>query len=85
MTNTGGGDRVRNMMHKTKTRIRHYWRGRVGLAAVMAAPLAMALAGPAQAEQIKNKVAVFAALDKVTGRISHLEVEIGQTVEFGAL
>ncbi len=28
---------------------------------------------------------MFAALDKVTGRISHLEIPIDQTVEFGAL
>jgi hypothetical protein len=35
--------------------------------------------------KIKNKVAVFAALDKVTGRISHLEIPIDKTVEFGAL
>jgi hypothetical protein len=28
---------------------------------------------------------VFAALDKVTGRISHLEIPINQTVQFGAL
>jgi hypothetical protein len=41
--------------------------------------------GLAQAETIKNPIAVFAALDKVTGRISHLEVPIDQTVEFGAL
>ena len=41
--------------------------------------------GPAQAEKIKNETAVFAALDKVTGRISHLEIPIDQTVEFGAL
>ena len=34
---------------------------------------------------IKNPIAVFAALDKVTGRISHLEIPINQTVEFGAL
>ncbi len=40
---------------------------------------------PAQAEKIKNQIAVFAALDKVTGRISHLEIPIDQTVEFGAL
>ena len=37
------------------------------------------------AEAIKNPIAVFAALDKVTGRISHLEIPINQTVEFGAL
>jgi len=42
-------------------------------------------AGAAQADTIKNPIAIFAALDKVTGRISHLEVPIDQTVEFGAL
>jgi hypothetical protein len=47
---------------------------------------ASALPGaPLHAETIKNPIAVFAALDKVTGRISHLEVPIDQTVEFGAL
>jgi hypothetical protein len=42
-------------------------------------------AGPARAEIVKNPIAVFAALDKVTGRISHLEIPINKTVEFGAL
>jgi len=37
------------------------------------------------ADAVKNPIAVFAALDKVTGRISHLEIPINQTVEFGAL
>src|SRR5262245_5724457 len=41
--------------------------------------------GSAQAEIVKNPIAVFAALDKVTGRISHLEIPINKTVEFGAL
>jgi hypothetical protein len=39
----------------------------------------------AYAEVVKNPIAVFAALDKVTGRISHLEIPINKTVEFGAL
>jgi hypothetical protein len=39
----------------------------------------------ASAEAIKNPIAVFAALDKVTGRISHLEIPINKTVAFGAL
>jgi hypothetical protein len=39
----------------------------------------------AYAEIVKNPIAVFAALDKVTGRISHLEIPINKTVEFGAL
>jgi hypothetical protein len=40
---------------------------------------------PALADKVENPIAVFAALDKVTGRISHLEIPIGKTVEFGAL
>lgn len=39
----------------------------------------------AHAEKIENDVAVFAALDKVTARISELEVRIGETADFGAL
>lgn len=35
--------------------------------------------------RIENQVAVFAALDKVTARISKLEVPLGQTVDFGSL
>jgi hypothetical protein len=42
-------------------------------------------ATPASAEKIQNPIAIFAALDKVTGRISHLEIPINQTVQFGAL
>ena len=51
---------------------------------VLAVPLAVS-GGPAGAEAVKNKIAIFAALDKVTGRISHLEIPIDDTVEFGAL
>jgi hypothetical protein len=43
------------------------------------------VATPASAEKIQNPIAIFAALDKVTGRISHLEIPIDQTVQFGAL
>jgi hypothetical protein len=52
--------------------------------------VAVALAGaaattPAAAQRIENQVAVFAALDKVTARISRLEIKLGETVKFGAL
>jgi hypothetical protein len=47
--------------------------------------LALGLPAQALAEKIQNPIAVFAALDKVTGRISHLEIPINQTVQFGAL
>lgn len=40
---------------------------------------------PAYAQRIENGKAVFAALDKVTARISKLEVKLGETVQFGAL
>lgn len=40
---------------------------------------------PADAQRIENKVAVFAALDKVTARISKLEAPLGETVKFGSL
>ena len=60
--------------------------GKRALVAMALAGGFVALAGaPVHATTIKNPIAVFAALDKVTGRISHLEVPIDQTVEFGAL
>lgn len=42
-------------------------------------------AGPAQADRIRNPTAVFAGLDKITGRIISFEVAIDETVQFGAL
>jgi hypothetical protein len=53
--------------------------------ATLAACALVLPAGAVLAEPIKNEMAVFAALDKVTGRIQHLEIPIDQTVEFGAL
>ena len=43
------------------------------------------MASPASAQRVENGIAVFAALDKVTARISKLEVKLGETVRFGAL
>lgn len=55
-------------------------------AAALAAALVAALAaGPAAAEKIANPVAVFAGLDKITGRITSFDVYIDETVQFGAL
>ena len=56
--------------------------GLVGLALIL---VVTGLAGGAQAQQIKNNVAVFAALDKVTARISSLEINMDETIQFGAL
>ncbi|HEU0058333.1 MAG TPA: DUF2155 domain-containing protein, partial [Hyphomicrobiaceae bacterium] len=57
----------------------------LGLAAAAAAAVSALAAGPALAQRIDNAVAVFAALDKVTAKISRLEVPLNQTATFGAL
>lgn len=43
------------------------------------------IAAPAQAERIKNKVAEFTGVDKITGRIISFDVYVNETVQFGAL
>lgn len=45
----------------------------------------LAVTGPAHADRIRNPTAVFAGLDKITGRIISFEVAIDETVQFGAL
>jgi hypothetical protein len=55
------------------------------LAAAVAAAVSALAAGPALAQRIDNAVAIFAALDKVTAKISRLEVPLNQTATFGAL
>lgn len=56
------------------------------ICASVAGATALILASiPAAAQRIENGTAVFAALDKVTARISKLEVKLGETVRFGAL
>ncbi|MDP3406744.1 DUF2155 domain-containing protein [Bosea sp. (in: a-proteobacteria)] len=47
--------------------------------------LSLALTGPASADRIRNPTAVFAGLDKITGRIISFEVAVDETVQFGAL
>src|SRR5262249_41798318 len=56
-------------------------------AVLMAAALLAALISAVQADMaaISNSVALFAALDKVTGRVSPLEIKMRQTMTFGAL
>ncbi len=54
---------------------------------ILAAFIAIVSAGAndARADRTSNGVAVFAALDKVTGRVSPLEIKMGQTIGFGVL
>jgi len=60
-------------------------RARPALLFSLIAAVTSITSGEARADKIQNPIAVFAALDKVTGRISHLEIPINQTVQFGAL
>ncbi len=55
------------------------------LSLLTALAAASAGSGAAHAQRIENGVAVFAALDKVTARISRLPIKLGETKEFGAL
>ncbi len=50
-----------------------------GLAAVCC------MAGPARADKIRHPTAVFAGLDKITGRIIAFDVAVDETVQFGSL
>lgn len=60
---------------------------RLSKVAALAAPALAALMAvqPAKADRIRNPTAVFAGLDKITGRIISFEVAIDETVQFGAL
>jgi hypothetical protein len=61
-----------------------WWRWRL-LAAAGASAATLLVSTPAAAQRIENAVAVFAALDKVTAKISKLEVPLNETRTFGAL
>jgi hypothetical protein len=45
----------------------------------------LALAPPAAADAIRNPVALFAGLDKITGTITRFEAEIDEVKRFGSL
>jgi hypothetical protein len=59
--------------------------GQFAWIACVSAAACLISAGESHAEKIENQVAVFSALDKVTARISKIEVPLNQTVQFGAL
>ena len=68
---------ARNAMTRTAT-------GTATVAIALASLLGWGIA-PAAAERLENQVAVFAALDKVTARISKLPVPLNETQVFGSL
>jgi len=55
------------------------------MAAAIACAATMGAAGSAFADKIKHPTAVFAGLDKITGRIISFEAAIDETVQFGSL
>lgn len=56
-----------------------------GFTSLVVAAAGVGFATPSIAERFENGVAVFTALDKVTARISELEVPLNETVDFGQL
>jgi hypothetical protein len=58
---------------------------RAPLRRILLAGAAAALCGGAVADPIRNPTAVFAGLDKTTGRIINFDVAIDETVQFGVL
>jgi len=54
-------------------------------AAAALAALSVLPAGQASAARISNPVAVFAGIDKITGRITTFDVYVNETVQYGAL
>jgi hypothetical protein len=54
-------------------------------AAVLGGLALIGAATPSRADKIKHPTAVFAGLDKITGRIISFEVAIDETVQFGSL
>ena len=51
----------------------------------LAIGLLVALASPAAADAIRNPVALFAGLDKITGKITRFEADIDEVTRFGSL
>ncbi len=64
---------------------RDSWRGVFWRGAAFGAAFASLAAFPAAADPIRHPTAVFAGLDKTTGRIINFDVAIDETVQFGTL
>ena len=80
MTSLEGGEAVRPSAMAARLGFERYGRlALVALSLVALNPVA------ARAERIANPVAVFAGLDKITGRIISFDVYMDETVQFGAL
>ncbi|WP_051007732.1 DUF2155 domain-containing protein [Bartonella senegalensis] len=54
-------------------------------ACFMGITVALFSMGRVQAERVSNAIAVFAGLDKITGRTTRFEVSLGEIYQYGAL
>ena len=54
-------------------------------AALLAAAVVLGAALPVHAERIKNPVAEFSGVDKITGKITTFDVYMNDTLQFGQL
>jgi hypothetical protein len=52
---------------------------------LLALTLLLGMVAPAEAATISNPIASFSGLDKITGRITNFDVDMDETVQFGAL
>ena len=78
--------RTRDRMTRVFGRTDHdVTKALVRLACGSAAAALLLYPAPAWADKIKNPIAVFSGLDKITGRIISFEVAINETVQFGSL
>src|ERR1700731_5333589 len=62
-----------------------FYLARLGHLAGFLVISSLMVAGPARADKIKHPVAIFAGLDKITGRTIAFEAAAGETVQFGSL
>jgi hypothetical protein len=58
---------------------------RISASIAVVSGLAALQATPVMADRYRNPTAIFAGLDKITGRIIAFEVAVNETVQFGAL
>lgn len=64
---------------------RWFYSSSLGRLSLLAGAAAVLVSGAALADPIRHPTAVFAGLDKTTGRIINFEVAIEETVQFGSL
>jgi hypothetical protein len=81
---SSAGCQIRRTLPKVQSPV-HPAAIRLLTASAAALATVLATAGVASADRIRNPIAIFNGLDKITGRIIAFEVNINETVQFGSL